>query len=101
MEERMSLNESYPNLHELLDSIGEAGARMSALAATAGAAGNLSLCVGWELDVRLHFPVAESYALPQPAPDLAGKLILVTGSGCRLRQTCHARLGRLDAPADS
>jgi rhamnulose-1-phosphate aldolase len=85
MEERMSLNESYPDLDELLASIGEAGGRMSALAATAGAAGNLSLCVGWPLEVRRRFSLTEPYALPQPAPDLAGKLLLVTGSGRRLR----------------
>jgi rhamnulose-1-phosphate aldolase len=85
MEERMSLNNSYPDLDELLASIGEAGARMSDLAATAGAAGNLSLCVGWPLDVRRRFPLAEPYALPQPAPELAGRLVLVTGSGRRLR----------------
>jgi rhamnulose-1-phosphate aldolase len=85
MEDRMSRNESYPDMEELLDSIGDAGVRMSALAATAGAAGNLSLCVGWPLDVRRRFPLAEPYTLPQPAPELAGKLILVTGSGRRLR----------------
>ena len=81
----MSLSESYPDLDELLASIGEAGVRMSDLAATAGAAGNISLCIGWPLDVRRHFPLAEPYALPQVAPELAGKLILVTGSGRRLR----------------
>ncbi len=81
----MSLGESYPDLDELLASVGEAGARMGALAATAGAAGNISLCIGWPLDVRRRFPLAEPYALPLPAPELAGKLILVTGSGRRLR----------------
>jgi rhamnulose-1-phosphate aldolase len=81
----MSPNEPHPHVDELLASIGEAGARMSDLAATAGAAGNLSLCVGWPLDVRQRFPLAEPYTLPQPAPELAGKLILVTGSGRRLR----------------
>ena len=45
----MSLNDSYPDVDEVLASIGEAGVRMSDLAATAGAAGNLSLCVAWPL----------------------------------------------------
>jgi rhamnulose-1-phosphate aldolase len=85
MGETMSLTESYSDLDELLASVGEAGARMSVLAATVGAAGNLSLCIGWPLDVRRHLPLAEPYALPHPAPELAGRLLLVTGSGRRLR----------------
>jgi len=102
-EVRMSLNESYPDVDELLASIGEAGVRLSALAATAGAAGNISLCIGWPLEVRRRFPLAEPYALPQPAPELAGKLILVTGSGRRLRDLQAdpgANLGAVVVSAD-
>jgi rhamnulose-1-phosphate aldolase len=99
----MSLKESYPDLDEVLASIGEAGVRMSALAAAAGAAGNISLCVGWPLDVRRRFPLAEPYTLPLPAPELAGKLILVTGSGRRLRDlqaNPEANLGAVEVGAD-
>jgi hypothetical protein len=42
----MGLNQSYPDVDEVLASIGEAGARMSALGATAGAARTVSLRAG-------------------------------------------------------
>jgi rhamnulose-1-phosphate aldolase len=50
-----------------------------------GAAGNVSLFVGWSLEVRRRFPLMEEFELPQPVPELAGKLVMVTGSGRRLR----------------
>ena len=42
----MSLNEPHPDLDELLGSIGEAGMRLSNIAASEGAAGNISLAIG-------------------------------------------------------
>jgi rhamnulose-1-phosphate aldolase len=65
--------------------MGEAGRRLSDMKATEGAAGNISVYVGWGMEVRYHFPEVERIALPQAAPALAGKMVLVTGSGCRLR----------------
>ena len=53
--------------------------------ASEGAAGNISLYVGWPLEVRRRFPVAEPIPLPQPVPELAGHMFIVTGSGRRLR----------------
>lgn len=81
----MTLNDPYPGLDELLGSIGEAGMRLSNIAASEGAAGNISLFIGWSLEVRRLFPLTEEFELPQPAPELAGKLVIVTGSGRRLR----------------
>jgi rhamnulose-1-phosphate aldolase len=81
----MALDEPYPDLDELLATIGEAGLRLSGIAASEGAAGNISLYLGWPLEVRRRFPLPEEFELPQPAPALAGKQILVTGSGRRLR----------------
>jgi rhamnulose-1-phosphate aldolase len=81
----MSLPEPYPELKEILASIGEAGQRLAGIEASEGAAGNISVYIGWTVDVRRRFPVAEDYALPQPAPALAGKVLIVTGSGRRLR----------------
>ena len=81
----MALDEPYPDLSELLATIGEAGQRIAAINASEGGAGNISLFVGWPLEVRRRFPLAEPFALPQPAPALAGGLIIVTGSGRRLR----------------
>src|SRR3954464_13320102 len=81
----MVLPEPYPDLDELLVSIGEAGTRLSSIAASEGAAGNISLYIGWPLEVRRQFPLSESITLPLAAPALAGRLVVVTGSGRRLR----------------
>jgi rhamnulose-1-phosphate aldolase len=81
----MSLPEPYPELEEILGAIGEAGQRLSHIEASEGAAGNISAVIGWPLEVRRRFPVAEPLTLPQPAAALAGKLVIVTGSGRRLR----------------
>ncbi len=92
------LEKPYPEFDELLTSIGEAGYRLSEIEASEGAAGNISVYVGWPLDPRRRFPLAESIDLPQPVPELAGKLFLVTGSGRRLREVIHdpaANLGCL------
>ncbi|MDQ4074947.1 MAG: hypothetical protein M3220_01735, partial [Chloroflexota bacterium] len=81
----MSLQEPYPELEEFLVAIGVAGQRVSAIDASEGAAGNISVYIGWPLEVRRRFPDSEPLELPQPVPALAGKHILVTGSGRRLR----------------
>src|SRR6476661_892440 len=83
--EPMSLPEPYPDLNELLATIGEAGVRLSGIEASEGAAGNISIYIGWPIEVRRLFPLAEQIELPQPAPALAGKVVIVTGSGRRLR----------------
>src|SRR4051812_19374323 len=93
----MSLPEPYPDLDELLVSIGEAGARLSGIAASEGAAGNISLYIGWALEVRRPFPLSEPLPLPLPAPALAGKLVIVTGSGRRLRDIPRAPAASLGA----
>src|SRR3954463_12211229 len=81
----MALNAPYPELDELLAAIGAAGQRVSEIAASEGAAGNISICVGWPVEVRRHFPLMEPITLPLPAPALAGQVVIVTGSGRRLR----------------
>ncbi len=81
----MSISEPFPGLDEILTAIGEAGQRLSDIDACEGAAGNISVCMGWNVEARLLFPTVETITLPQPAPELKGKTILVTGSGRRLR----------------
>lgn len=81
----MSLIQPYPELDEFLVAIGAAGQRASELAASEGAAGNISICIGWPIEVRRRFPLVEPIDLPLPVPALAGMTILVTGSGRRLR----------------
>jgi rhamnulose-1-phosphate aldolase len=81
----MPLIDPLPSLDEILDSIGAGGLRLAAIDATEGAAGNVSVCVGWPIEVRRHFPMSETIELPLPTPHLAGHTVLVTGSGRRLR----------------
>jgi len=81
----VALPEPYPDLDELLATIGEAGQRLSGIEASEGAAGNISVYVGWPLEVRRRFPLSHEIDLPEPVPVLAGKLVIVTGSGRRLR----------------
>jgi rhamnulose-1-phosphate aldolase len=81
----MSVPEPYPELEELLASVGEAGQRLAAIDASEGAAGNISFFVGWPVEIRHRFPVTETIELPVQAPALAGGLVICTGSGRRLR----------------
>jgi rhamnulose-1-phosphate aldolase len=81
----MALDQPFPDLDELLASIGAAGQRIGGMNASEGAAGNISMCIGWPLEVRRRFPIGAPFELPHPAPALAGHLIIVTGSGRRLR----------------
>lgn len=81
----MSLEQPYPELDEMLVTIGEAGQRISGIDGSEGAAGNISVCIGWPVEVRRHFPLMEPITLPLPAPALAGRVVIVTGSGRRLR----------------
>jgi rhamnulose-1-phosphate aldolase len=80
------LEEPYPELAELLEMMGEAGRRLSEIEASEGAAGNVSVCVRWPVELRNRFPVVEALELPQRVPELAGATFLVTGSGRRLRE---------------
>ena len=81
----MSVEAPFPELDELLVVIGEAGQRVSDIDASEGAAGNISMVVGWPVEVRRRFPLVDPIELPEAVPALAGKLMLVTGSGRRLR----------------
>jgi rhamnulose-1-phosphate aldolase len=81
----MPIKEPFPDLSEILASIGEAGSRIAGIGASEGGAGNISVCIGWPLEVRRQFPVTEVIQLPLSAPHLAGRRIIVTGSGRRLR----------------
>jgi rhamnulose-1-phosphate aldolase len=81
----MPLTAPLPELDELLASMGEGGRRVAAIDAGEGAAGNISICVGWPIEVRRRFPSGESIELPVPAAHLAGHTVIVTGSGRRLR----------------
>jgi len=88
----------FPNFEELLTLVGEAGQRLSDIDASEGAAGNISVYIGWPVEPRRHFPMVETLDLPQAVPDLAGATFLITGSGRRLREVIQdpaANLGCL------
>jgi rhamnulose-1-phosphate aldolase len=85
----------YPEFDELMVLIGEAGLRCSQIEASEGAAGNISLYIGWQVDPRRRFPVVETISLPQAVPGLAGAAFLVTGSGRRLREIIQDPPGNL------
>ena len=76
----------YPELDDLLKMMGEAGKHLADIEASEGAAGNISVCMRWPVEVRTRFPVIEEFELPQPVPELAGATFLVSGSGRRLRE---------------
>jgi len=82
----MAIMQPYPGLDELLEMIGEAGQRLSEIDSTEGAAGNISVYMGWELEPRRYFRDIEMIQLPTTVPTLAHKSFLITGSGRRLRE---------------
>lgn len=93
----------FPGLGEIVAVMGEAGHRLAEIGASEGAAGNISVYIGWPLDPRRRFPVEEKIELPEPAPELSDGLLLVTGSGRRLREIAQdpeANIGALIVNAD-
>jgi len=80
------LQEPYPELDDLLEMMGEAGRHLADIEASEGAAGNVSVCLRWPLELRTRFPVVDEIELPQHVPELAGATFLVSGSGRRLRE---------------
>ncbi len=95
----MALAEPFPELDELLTSMGEGGRRVAAIDAGEGAAGNISVCVGWPIEVRRTFPNPKPIELPVPAAHLAGHTVIVTGSGRRLRDLAANPIASLGAVA--
>lgn len=87
----------YPELDDMLIMMGQAGYRIAEIDASEGAAGNISVCMRWPLDVRKRFPLVNEIELPLPVPVLAGATILVTGSGRRLREIIEEPTANLAA----
>lgn len=91
----MALEPPFPELDELLTMIGEAGQRLSEIESAEGAAGNISVYVGWPIEPRRRFPIAETTTTPVAVPELEGKAIIVTGSGRRLREIARDAEGNV------
>lgn len=73
----------------LLTQMGAAGQQLDRLGAVEASAGNISCVVKPELDLS-SLPHPETINLPGAAPALAGYTVLVSGSGCRLRDIAAA-----------
>lgn len=75
-----------PTLEQALTQMGEAGARLDEIHSCEAGAGNISVSFADGVDgIADLFPVVEDYLLPLAVPGLAGRTVLVTGSGARLR----------------
>src|SRR6478735_2685378 len=77
---------TQPTIEEYLANMGAAGRRICDIDASEAGAGNISICLDELPRVREVFPLSERIELPLAAPALAGRTLLVTGSGRRLRQ---------------
>lgn len=94
----MPIQPPFPAADALMALIGQAGRRLAEIDASEGAAGNISVFAAWGLEPGDDFPHSETLTLPEPAPELAGGTLLVTGSGRRLREIADdpaANLGLL------
>ena len=72
----MPLTDPLPSLEEILDSIGTGGVRLAGIDATEGGAGNVSVCIGWPIEVRRQFPMSGMWAVGT----LAGVHMIFGGS---------------------
>jgi rhamnulose-1-phosphate aldolase len=80
------LEAPYPDLDSLLHTMGDASHHLAEIGACEGAAGNISVCFRWPVELRTRFPLISEIELPQPVPELAGATFIVSGSGRRLRE---------------
>ncbi len=89
---------SYPEtLEEVIASIGSAGQRLNDINAVEAGAGNISACFNWPVELSEFFSATREIELPYEVPHLVGYTVLVTGSGCRLRQLAHNPRNNLGA----
>lgn len=89
------------SLDEILTQMGAAGRRLDHMGAVEAGAGNISVSIAADaagLGLAERFPQAHpATALPLPAPALAGRTVLVTGSGCRLRDVADSPQANVSA----
>ncbi|GAC1325911.1 MAG: rhamnulose-1-phosphate aldolase [Chloroflexota bacterium] len=99
----MALEQPFPDGEELLATIGAAVQRLGEIDASEGAAGNMSLLVSWPLELGRRFPLSQPIELLHVTPALGGSMVIVTGSGRRLRDV-HldpaAKLAAVNIDAD-
>jgi len=81
---------SQPTIETVLAQIADAGLRMAGIDAAEGAAGNISVFIGTEIEPPSFLPRHSPVELPVNVPHLAGGWVVVTGSGKRLRDVGQA-----------
>jgi len=91
----MPVHPPYPPLPELMHLVGDAGRRLAEIEASEGAAGNISVFIGWPLEPEALFPHKQPFSLPAPMPALGGGAVIATGSGRRLREVAEAPTANL------
>ena len=88
------MSENY-SLDQILFQMGQVGERLASIGGAEGAAGNISVCLRIPLDVSAMFPQQQGMDMPVAVPELAGMMLIVSGSGCRLREIADAPLANL------
>ena len=83
------------DLDQIIFQMGQVGQRLADIGGAEGAAGNISVCLRIPLDVSLLFPQMQVMDLPVAVPELTGMMLIVSGSGCRLREIADAPLANL------
>lgn len=83
------------NLDQILYQLGQVGVRLAEMDAAEGAAGNVSVCLRVPQDTSVLLPTVETIELPYHSPELAGMMLVVSGSGRRLREIAEAPLANL------
>src|SRR5512138_3878769 len=83
------------NLDQIISQMGQVGKRLATIGGAEGAAGNISVCARNPLDVSALFPQMQMMDLPVAVPELTGMMLIVSGSGCRLREIADAPLANL------
>lgn len=83
------------DLDQIIFQMGQMGQRLASIGGAEGAAGNISVCLREPLDGNALFPHMQIMDLPVPVPELAGMMLVVSGSGCRLREIADAPLANL------
>ena len=82
----MAIEAPYPDIQACMGYIGETGRRICEVSASEGAAGNISCFYAWDMDYQNIFTDSEEIDLPLEAPNLVGGIVIITGSGRRLRE---------------
>ena len=80
---------------QIIREMGQTGQRLASIGGAEGAAGNISVCLRTPLDVSTLFPQMQMMDLPVAVPELTGMMLIVSGSGCRLREIADAPLANL------